>query len=186
MRALVYAALMLATSPAIGAEEVAPERQAMILTRALAYDNHLKSRAGDSLVVAVLYKADNSASKTSAEAIHRAWRAMDNVRVQELPMRIILVPWVRGEGTVAALAGNGVDVLYVCAGLEGELGVIKELSRRQHLISIGAREDFVQAGLSLGLVLADGKPVLTVNLPASRDEGAAFGSELLRLARVIK
>jgi hypothetical protein len=178
-------AFVVAVSAYAFADEVTPERQALILTRALAYDNNLKARAGEAVVIGVLHRADQSASKGAAEAIFHAWRSLDSVRVQDLPMKVVLVPYNRNDlpGTIA---NHGIDVLYVCPGLESELATIKELSRRQHLLTIGAREELVQAGLSLGSFQTDGKSVIAVNLPASREEGAAFTSELLRLARVIK
>jgi hypothetical protein len=182
---LLLAVLTLGVAVHAWADDVGPDRQALILTRALAYDNNLKSRAGDTVVVAICFKGDNAASKAAAEAMHRAWRTLENARVQELPMKVVLFPYPRSD-LASAMAGLGIDVLYICPGLENELSAIKELTHRQHLLTIGAREDQVQAGLSLGVFQNEGKNVVTLNLPASRNEGAAFAADLLRLARVIR
>jgi hypothetical protein len=85
----------------------------------------------------------------------------------------------------SAISGQGIDAIYICTGLEGDLGAIRELSRAQHVLTIGTKESDVSSGLSLGVFVVDGKATITVNLPASRDEGAAFSSELLRLAHVV-
>ena len=61
-----------------------------------------------------------------------------------------------------------------------------ELTRKRHVITVGSREDYVKRGVSLGVFLASGRPTIMVNLSASRSEGAAFSSDLLRLATVIK
>ena len=41
-------------------------------------------------------------------------------------------------------------------------------------------------GASVGVFLVEGKATLFVNLPSSKLEGVDFGSDLLRLAKVIK
>jgi hypothetical protein len=166
--------------------ELPPDRQAVILVRSLAYDNNLKARAGDAVVVAVLFRPGNAASESAGEAMARAFRGLENVKIQELPFRAVALAYPGKGGLKSAVQSQGIDALYVCAGLEGDLGGIREFSRREHVLTMGARDEFVQSGLSLGVFSVDGKPTITVNLPASREEGAAFGSELLRLARVVR
>ena len=63
---------------------------------------------------------------------------------------------------------------------------IFEATRRLKVITMASRQDYVQRGLSLGVFAIDGKPTILVNLAASKAEGAAFGSDLLRLAKVIR
>lgn len=166
--------------------DIPPDRQALILTRALSYDNNLRSRAGDTVVVAVLYRSGNGGSEAMADAAFKAFKALENVKIQDLPFRAVKVPFSSKESLKAAIGAQGIDALYACVGLEGDVGAIKEVSHKDHVLSIGAREEFVQGGLSLGVFLTDGKATITVNLQSSRDEGAALSSELLRLARVLR
>ena len=44
---------------------------------------------------------------------------------------------------------------------------------------------YVEAGLSVGLDIERDRPQIVVNLEASRAEGADFGAQLLKLARVL-
>jgi hypothetical protein len=178
--------ILLASSIAFAESDVAPERQALILTRALAYDNNLKARAGDSLAIGIVYKSGVPGSESTGDAAYRAFKALENVKVQELPIRVYTVPYTTRASLKPAVAAHGIDVLYVCTGLESEIDAIKDFSRGQHVLTIGQKQEFLNAGLSLGVFSIDGKNTITVNLTASRDEGAAFGSELLRLAKVIK
>ena len=185
MRSLIAAAwLFLLVTPARA--DIPPERQAMILTRALSYDNNLRSRAGDTVVVAIVYKAGNGASESMAEAMLRAFKALESAKVQELPFRAVKVAFTGKDALRSAILSQGIDALYGCVGLEAEQGTLKELSHHEHVLTIGAREDQVSGGMSLGVFVTDGKPTITVNLQASRDEGASFSSELLRLARVLR
>jgi hypothetical protein len=167
-------------------DDVAPERQALILMRALAYDNNLKSRAGDTLAVGVVFKQGVPASEGAGDAIFKSFKALENVKVQDLPVKVFAVPYANRASLKPAVTAHGIDVLYICTGLESEIDAIKEFSRGQHVLTIGSKIEFLNSGLSLGVFSVDGKNTITVNLAASRDEGAAFGSELLRLAKVIK
>jgi hypothetical protein len=116
----------------------------------------------------------------------RAFKALEGVKVQGLPLRVVKVAFTGKDALHSAVSSQGIDALYVCAGLEGDQTAIRDESRRDHILTIASREEQLTAGLSLGVFLFDGKMTITVNLPSSKDEGAAFSSELLRLARVIR
>jgi hypothetical protein len=180
--ACVFVALL---SPRIArADQVPPEKQAVIIARALAYDDNLRSRAGDSLVVAVLFKPGSG--EGAADAMMHAFKALEGVKVQSLPLKIVRLPFTGRDALHSAVASQGIDALYVCPGLDGEQSAIRDESRRAHVLTIASKEEQLNSGLSLGVFVFDGKTTITVNLPASRDEGAAFSSELLHLARVIR
>jgi hypothetical protein len=168
------------------ADQVAPDKQAVILARALAYDDNLRARAGDALVVAVLFKAGQAASESMADGVVRAFKALEGVKVQNLPLRVVKIAYAGKDALHGAVTGQGIDALYVCAGLEADQSGIRDESHRTHVLTIASREEQLTAGLSLGVFTFDGKTTITVNLPASKEEGAAFSSELLRLARVIR
>jgi hypothetical protein len=168
------------------ADQVTPDKQAVILARALAYDDNLRARAGDALVVAVLFKPGAGGSESTADIMVRAFKALEGVKVQNLPLRVVKLAYSGKDALHAAVSSQGIDAIYVCPGLEPDQGGIREESRRDHVLTIAAREEQLTAGLSLGVFIFDGKTTITVNLPSSKEEGAAFSSELLRLARVIR
>lgn len=173
--------------PRIGlADQVAPDKQAVILARALAYDDNLHSRAGSTLVVAVVFKPGAGGSESTADTMVRAFKAIEGVKVQNLPLHVIKLAYGGKDALHAAVSSQGIDALYVCPGLDGDQGNIRDESRRDHVLTIASREDQLNSGLSIGVFSVDGKTTITVNLPASKEEGAAFSSELLRLARVIR
>jgi hypothetical protein len=188
LRHIGYACLLAAwLLPRVAhADQVAPDKQAVILARALAYDDNLKARAGDSLLVAVLFKASAAGSESAADAVVRAFKALEGVKVQGLPLRVVKMAFSSKDALHSAVSSQGIDALYVCTGLEGDQTAIRDESRRDHVLTIASKEEQLTSGLSLGVFLFDGKTTITVNLPSSKDEGAAFSSELLRLARVIR
>jgi hypothetical protein len=178
--ALAGALLAQADSP------VTPDRQVLILTRALAYDGNLKSRAGADLVIAVVGRSGNSSSEEVASAMTRAFRSLGNVKVQGLAVKSTSFNYSNAAALGTAIESQGIDALYICPGLEPDLPAIIELARKRQVVTLGSREDHVKRGLSLGVFALDAKPTIVVNLAAAKAEGAAFGSDLLRLAKVIR
>jgi hypothetical protein len=173
--------------PAAGASsDLAPERQVLILSRALAYDGNLKERAGGELVVAVLVRPGHGDSEAVGAGMTRAWKALGSMKVQGLTVKAVNLQWTGAQPLLAALTGQAVDVLYVAPGLEPEIAAIIAITRQRRIITMGSREAHVTSGLSLGVFITEGKPTIVVNLPAARAEGAAFAADLLRLAKVIK
>jgi hypothetical protein len=178
--------LLLAVTGSVLAAEVASDRQVLILVRALAYDGNLKARAGEELVIGVLAKPGHAASEQVAEGIHRAFHGLGAVKVQGLPIKAVKLTYTNATALAAAIRSESLDAVYVCPGLDGELGAITGVTRGQRVLSMASAEELIAKGAAVGVFMVDGKPTIFVNLPASRLEGADFGSDLLRLAKVVK
>lgn len=168
------------------AQDVSPDRQVLILTRALAYDDGLKARAGADITIAVIAKAGNGASEAMAATMMKAFRVIGSVKIQGLPIKFVQLTFSTGSAFHVAAVSQGIDVLYVCVGLEADLPAVVQVTRKQRTVSIGSREEHVQRGLAMGVFPVEGKPTIVINLPAAKAEGAAFSSDLLRLAKVLK
>ncbi len=177
---------LMVAAPVRSQLEVPADRQVLVLTRALSYDSDLKSRVGNDIVLAVLSKAGNSGSEASAATIMKAFRMLANVKVQGLPLVTRALSYTSASALASAVLSHGVDVLYVCPGLESDLAAIIDLCRKRHVITFGSREEQVTRGLSMGVFPIDSRPTIVLNLPAAKSEGASFSSELLRVAKVIK
>ncbi len=190
MLGLALAPAALAASPdqppPAAAAVVAPDRQVLVLVRALAYDGNLKARAGGEVTVGVLARGGHGDSEQMAEAISRALHALGATKVQGLPIRTIKLGYSTPAALAAAVRAEGVDALYVCPGLEADLPGILEVTRAAKVLSMAGSQEQLARGASVGVFPQEGKPTVFVNLPASRAEGAEFSSDLLRFAKVIK
>ena len=161
-------------------------RQATIIARVFSYDYKLKARAGESLVIAVLFKSGDAASESAAQGWFEGFKALVGTKVQGLPLSVVKLAFTNPAQVRAAVAAQGIDVLLVSDHLEAELGAIKELSRSKKLMTVAGKEAYVPQGLTLG-VFADGeRNQIEVNLTAARAEDVSFSSDLLRLAKIIK
>ena len=137
------------------ADDVPPEQQVLILSRALVYDDNFKDRVGTEVRVAILSKPGNAASETSAAAMLKAWKGVGNLKLAGLPLRVSALPWKDAASFGPGLATDAIDVLYVCPGLEANLVEILELTRKRQVITVGSREDHVKKGVSLGVFLVE-------------------------------
>jgi hypothetical protein len=167
-------------------EMVPAPRQALILMRALAYDEDLHVRAGGTINVAVVFKRGSVDSEAMAARMVRAFAALAVTEVAGLPVAASSVAYGGPESLRKAVATGGIDAIYVCDGLESEIAAVAEISRQAKALTLGSRAEYVRAGLSLGVFGGGGKTVILLNLPASRQEGAKFAADLLRLATVLR
>jgi hypothetical protein len=181
----LWAGLVLSRARAHGDALATPSTLAMTLLRALAYDVNLKERAGHSVVLAVVHRASSSPSRREAQEMTKAFKDLEAVTVQGLPFRVVSLPVTDAATLEQGAHAAEVSIFYVCAGLEDDLPAIREVALKLRILTTAGKEALVQKGLSLAVDL-EAKPSLVVNLKQSRDEGAAFSSALLRLAKVIK
>lgn len=186
VRKLLGIAALIASVPvAAAAEDVPGQRQASILTRALAYDRNMKERAGDAVVVGIVYRAGNSASEAAAADLYQAFRGLEKFAVHGLPFRTVRIAFDGAASLRNSIRSDGVDAVYVCPGLEPDVEAIAQVSQERKIISMGSREEHVTQALAIGVFVIAGKPTILLNLAASKREGAAFSSDLIRLAKVI-
>jgi len=171
---------------ALADEEVPPSRQVVIIMRALAYDANLKTRAGGTINLGILYRKDNVRSEQMASVMSKAFGALASTPVTGLSIAVARLSYGGAEALRKSVGAMGIDVIYVCAGLDADVGAITEVTRRTKVLTVGSRQEQVREGLSFGVFQVDGRTTILLNLPASRQEGAAFAADFLRLATVIR
>jgi hypothetical protein len=146
---------------------------------------NLQARSGGTVNIAILRKSGDSRSEAMALAMTEAFKALESASVAGLPMRIATLSQGDMKSLDQAVANQGIDTLYVCDGLDSEIPTIKSVSRRRKVITMGSREQYLVQGLSLGVFAIAGRNVMELNLQASREEGVAFSTEMVGLARII-
>jgi len=168
------------------ATELPPGKQAIFLARVIAYDANLKERAGAAVNIAVLAKKGDKESEKMADLLVKAFTPIETATLLGLPVRISRLSFVGRDGLDKAVREGGIDTLYVCSGLDANLADIKAVARARKALTMASQEAHLKLGLSLGVFDLDGRNTIIVNLEANREEGVAFGPELLRLATVVR
>jgi hypothetical protein len=168
------------------AGELPAAKQAIFLARVIAYDANLKARAGPAVNIAILAKKGDAESERAAEAVMNAFVPLEAATVLGLPVKVVRLGFTGREALDKSIRDGGIDTLYVCGGLDAQLADIRAVARSRKVLTMASQEMHLKQGLSLGVFLVDGKNTIMVNLEASREEGVAFGPELLRLATVVR
>ena len=181
---LILAAFALGRSSIAG--DLPPGKQAVFLARVIAYDANLAARAGPTVNIAILAKKGDKESEQMTEAILKAFSPLESATLLGLPVKVVRIYFAGRETLERAVREGGIDTFYVCSGLDASLTEIMGVSRRRKVLTLTSQEGHLKLGLSLGVFEVGGKNTIMVNLDASREEGAAFGPELLRLATVVR
>jgi len=178
--------LVLAGSQAF-AEPLPSKNQALLLLRILAYDHKLADRVdGKKVTIYVVHKGGAAESEDPANEMVTVLR--DIAKSTKLAGNAInVVKIAYNKDTFDADVGKvKAAALYVSPSLGDSLGPIIASTSKRKLLSFTGVVEYVNAGVAVGFSNADGKPVISVNLPASRNEGADLDVALLRVAKIVK
>jgi len=185
MRVAVLVALAVVVAAQVSAEEVPAPARALILLRVLAYDYQLPKRAGDTVRVAVIYRAGDGRSEAAAtETAAALVDAAQHVSVAGRPVRVTSLPYT--DGLDRELARAQAAAAYVCPGLSGQAAAIATATQKSQTLTFTDDAESVRAALSVGLVRRGDRAAILVNLVAARAEGADLSAALLRIAEVVK
>jgi hypothetical protein len=166
--------------------ELPPGKQAIFLARVIAYDAHLQDRAGAAVNIGVLARKGDKDSEKMADLLVKAWKSLETATLLGLPVRVSRLWYAGREALDRAVREGGIDAIHVGSGLDASLADIKAVARAHKVLTMASQEGHLKLGLSLGVFEIGGRNTIVVNLEANREEGVAFGPELLRLATVVR
>ncbi len=181
-------ALLLIAIGVLSAQAYAPakaDQQFAYIAKVLTFDRNLKVRAGDGIVIGILYQDGHKRSRLAMEQLERSIDQSPLRRIRGLPFRYVPIRMVNGKVSAIELTRHSVDVLYVTPLSGVDIRGVAETCREFGVTSWTGVSSYVEAGLAVAVVESGGKPQVVVNLPAARAEGANFSSQLLKLARVV-
>ena len=159
--------------------------QASLFAKILKFDRNLKARAGKELKIGVLYQKKVRSSLEAHEEFLQAMCGDPRQRIEGLPVRCVAVEWTGAPDLEAAVAREGIRVLYVAPLRAVAIEEIVAISRARKITTLTGVPEFVEKGIALGLTLRAERPLVLVHLAAARAEGADLNSQLLKLARVL-
>ncbi len=163
---------------------VPADLQAKFLLKTLTFDRQFRTKSPNVLLVGVLIQRKYRPSLLAAEEFRDALLSLKGASDSQI--RVILLD-PEDEGSVSdMLKRYQPDILYVPPIRAISLQEITTACRSVRVHSFTAVPEYVLAGVSLGLDTRGDRPVILVNLPASRAEGADFSSQLLRLAQTVE
>lgn len=183
---LVVALLLLAASNAAQASpELELSHQALMLYRVLAYDRKVARLPGESVTVALVFRAS---SLRSQEAARQMARELARIRVRVGGKRVIplALPFVDAASFSLRVSAMKPAVLYLCEGVDAWLEELLLEARRISALTVTASEAWARGGASVAFVVRGDSATLLINLSSARAEGSELDPAMLRLAEVVR
>lgn len=188
MRRIVYALRLALVLIAIPASSVVSQEmdlpasiQAPLILKIASFDRRLASRAGDEVVVAVVYQGGYRTSARSRDELLQSLAGPTTVAGRTV--RTLSID-IDTKSLAAELEKEKPLIVYV-APLRGmDIATIAAATRTAGATTITGVVRHFADGLAVGLGVKGERPRIMINLTQSRLEGADFRSDLLRLAQV--
>ncbi|RKZ30104.1 hypothetical protein DRQ33_08170, partial [bacterium] len=76
--------------------------------------------------------------------------------------------------------------LYITPGFDNNLSQILDICSENNILSMTGVPSYAESGTAIGLGIKNDKPEIIINLKVSKQIGADFSADILKLARVIK
>ena len=159
--------------------------QIPLLARILGFDRNLADRKDSSLGLAIVYQSRYRPSRDVAEAVEANLAKLAGSERGVEPLRAVLVDLDQNPNLDAVLAREQVAIAYVCPLRAVDPARIASATRGGRIRSFTGVVDYVETALAVGIGLRGDHPEIIINLEAARAEGADFGAQLLKLARVV-
>ena len=184
-RWLVAAAvLVLAVPPCAGSTAVPYDVQVPLLLKALTYDRTLKTRAGDSVRIAIV--VPTKGHRAAVDDLQAAVQNLPDRTVNGLPVTFREVVAESGADLEQALQGARWTAAIIMPGFgTSQLAEIRRVCAAQRVLAVAGDVGDMERGLAFGIGVQGGKPQIVVNLPSTKACGSDFDLALLRLSRVI-
>jgi hypothetical protein len=164
---------------------VPSDLQAAIFSRVLAYDRALKSRAGKTVTIGVVFVSSEPESKRVRHDMMQSFGDLEP-EIQGLPTRLVSHPYSDMKHFSDWIDEADVDVLYVTPGFGGLLNDLKTVVNDKKLVTLTPVREYVEQGLAIAVVPRGNHPQLVVNLTASRAAGMDLDPKALQLSEILK
>jgi hypothetical protein len=185
---IVVALVMLVLTGGVAAADPLPSKnQALLLLRILAYDHKLGERIVEKKVtIYVVHKTGVAESEDAAnDMVGKLREIAKSTKLAGNAIQVVKLAYNK-DTFDADVSRIKAAALYVAPSLGDSLSPITTVSSKRKLLTFTGVPEYVSAGMSIGFSNDNGKPVISVNIPASKNEGADLDVALLRVAKIVK
>jgi hypothetical protein len=161
------------------------ELQFPLFAKLLAFDRNLLARAGDDVVIGIVYQGRFASSVSAKDGMLREIENNRDAKVGQLPIKAALID-IEKSNLAESLGELGVDIVYIAPLRAVEIGAITAVTRTLGLVSVSGVENYAYEGVSVAIGVKADKPEIVINIAAAKAEGADFSSKLLQLSRIVQ
>lgn len=165
--------------------EVPIEIQFPLFLKILPFDRNLKTRFGDEIVLGIVYQEKFRKSFNVKTQLENFLENLREKKIDDVPFRYVLINLSRLSEFKAMLAREQVDIVYITPLRAIAVETLVSHCRSMGITSLTGVPAYCELGIAISIGSKGGSPLIFINLPGARSEGADFSSRLLKLARVI-
>ncbi len=160
--------------------------QIPLLMKLVTYEFNLMEKTRPTNTIGVLYRPEDRGSLECFQSFETQFRERKDLNIRGHPLALAGIP-IRSEDALRLPAGYpDIDILYVAPGNEDRISAISRWTREMKSLSVTGSELSVEQGLSVALFSSGVRESITINLPASLEEGREWNVNVLQVARVIR
>ncbi|MFA6570340.1 MAG: YfiR family protein [Bacteroidota bacterium] len=160
--------------------------QLQIFYKIFSSNRNFKLKEGNAIEICIVYQKKfrlSSGIKNQVLSIieeNGSFKKFDNKKIN------FSILSIENEKTLDNyLESNKVDIILITPLRAVNIELLAETTRKHKVLSFCFVPEYVESGLSVGIGSKAGKPKILINLKASREEGADFSSQLLKLSKII-
>ena len=185
---LAVAALVLATSarPLPAQEMPIPiDVQVPLLLKVLKYEKTLPQRAGDEVVIGVLFQKKFRNSLNARDGFNEAFSQAGLSELLDRPTRRVDIEFVGTEEIGAIIERDGIDILYVAPLRAASLSSVVDAASAHKTLTLSGVPDYAENGVMVSVTERRNRPSILLNLNTASAAGVTFSSELLKVAQIV-
>lgn len=167
--------------------ELPAELQAKLILRVMSFDRNLAARSGKAITLGILYRLDGGAGQETGTGVSKAVTDLSkSYSVGGLPVRVLALGFKDAAEAKAKLPTLDANAVFIGPELSEAVPAILETARRKQWLTLASVESYGRSGVSVNLLQRNEKPVIAINLPSAKAEGADLDSALLAIAEVTR
>lgn len=176
---------LFAAERATWAEPTVPlDLQVDLLRKVVRFERGFVGRAGTQITLLLVVRAHNTDSARAAAQLESALSRAHEIA--GVPVKVVVHEYVSAAALRRAIVASGAQLVYLTAGLQGEVAAIAGALDGQPTITVSTDGDEVELGAVLGFELVSSHPKIVLNVGQAKRQHLDFDSDLFRLARVIR
>jgi hypothetical protein len=173
--------------PAAAQDVVLPaELQHALYTKILASDRNLRGRAGNEIVIGIIFQSSYRASRSAKDDVRAAVDASAIRTIDGMPVRHVEIPLGNPAALAAELVARRVNVAYIAPLRAVDVRAVIAAAESARVLTMTGVPEYVHQGVAVGFGMRGERPRILINLNAARGCGADFRSDLLRIAEVVQ
>lgn len=187
IKILLAVLLIIQLVGAVSAEEMEMpiEIQIPLFLKILPFDRNLKERVGDEIVLGIVYQEKFRKSFNVKTQLEDFLAKSKENKIDDIPFRYVLINLSRLSEFKASLAKEKVDIVYITPLRAIAVETLVSVCRSMGITTLTGVPAYCELGIAISIGSKGGSPLIIINLPGARSEGADFSSRLLKLAEVI-